>query len=176
MSYTNEQYNEDLKKSRARAEDSRPINPGSKNKKELKKSGIARKKTFNIFALLGQMNLFKDQPYLCMIVATILKEIIDVVCQALVILYPLSFIVSILNTIFGIMMMQLAKFSEVEEKVHGKLKARLMLKIALWVAGSLFDSFPGLGVFPISIIVNLLVYLMVLYERANTEKTEKAAA
>ena len=51
-----------------------------------------------------------------MMVATILKEIIDVVCQALVILYPFSFIVSILNTIFGIMMMQLAKFSEVEDE------------------------------------------------------------
>lgn len=176
MSYTNEKYNEDLKKSRARAEDSRPINPGSKNKKELKKSGIARKKTFNIFALLGQMNLFKDQPYLCMMLATILKEVIDLVCQALVILYPFSLIVSILNTIFGIMMMQLAKFSEVEEKVHGRLKVKLMLKIALWVAGSVFDSFPGLGALPISIITNLIVYAIVLYERANTEKTEKAAA
>jgi len=176
MSYTNEQYNEDLKKSRARAEDNRPVNPGSKNKKEIKKGGGSRKKTLNPFAMLGQIDILKDAPYACICIATTLKEILDVVFNLAAALYPLAIVSSILNGIFGIMMMQLAKFSEKIEKTHNRFVVKQFLKMAIWILGNLFDSFPGLGVFPISIVTTLIVYSMTLYERVNTEKTEKAGA
>lgn len=132
------------------------------------KKGNTRKKTLNPLALLGQVNLLKDTPYFAAMISSLIKEIFDIILSFTFIM-PIIF--SLLNVIFGIMMMQLAKFSEKE-----KVRSRLMVRVIIYFVGSLIDGLPGISMIPMSILTTLIVYFITLYERANAEKTEKAAA
>jgi hypothetical protein len=121
-----------------------------------------KKRTLNLFFVLKQASMLKDMPFVCAILASFLKEIIDVVFAPTIVL-PITF--SMLNAIFGFMMMQLAKFSE-KAKVH----SRFMIRVGILIAGSMLDSIPGLGFLPISIATIFIGYMLTLWERANAEK------
>lgn len=145
---------------------------GSKNKKAIKKSGEKREVTLNPFALLAQIDMLNDMPYFFAMIASLLKDLLDVIFDLMAVTLPIPIIISMMNLVFGIMMMQLAKFSETQEKTH----ARWKVKVGLYIAGAAFGSIPFLNFIPESIVTTVVVYFLTLWERANTRKTEKANA
>lgn len=145
---------------------------GSKNKKAIKKSGGKRKVTLNPFALLAQIDMLNDMPYFFAMIASLLKDLLDAIFNLMAVTLFMPVIISMMNLVFGIMMMQLAKFSETQEKTH----ARWKVKVGLYIAGAAFGSLPFLNFIPESIVTTVVVYFITLWERANTQKTEKANA
>ena len=147
----------------AEIQNQKRLQSNSDNKKTKEK-----KKSFNPFAVLAQIDMLNDMPYFCTMLGSILKDILDELLAETVIM-PILF--SVLNGIFGLMMMQLAKYSEKKAKVH----SRMTVRIIVWIVGNMFDSLPGLDFLPMSIATTLIVYVMTLQERAKASKDEKVS-
>lgn len=119
------------------------------------------KKTLNPFAVFGQASILKDMPYVCAIMVSVLKQILDIIFSATFIL-PMLF--SLLEMIFNFMMMKLAEFSDTV-----KVRSRFTIKLVLLLLGCIFDSIPGLSFLPLSTATILIVYGITLWERANAK-------
>jgi hypothetical protein len=135
---------------------------GGKSEQQLSKKSKKKKRTLNIVGVLAEINFMNDIPFFLSFFSSTLKEILDIVLSATIIL---PWVFSLVNTIFNLMMMQLAKFNE-EVKVH----SRLMIKIILLILGCFFDSIPGLDFLPISLMTIIIVYFMTLWERVKAKK------
>jgi hypothetical protein len=140
---------------------SRPINPDSK------KSALKNLITpSGIFSSLKQINLLKDIPFACALGFAILKDLLDFVLAPTVILSMLG---SILCSIFIFMMLILAKASE-----ERKTASRFITKILVIIGGGVVDSLPGIDFLPIETITIIIIYILVLSERAQAEKISQS--
>lgn len=176
MSYTNEQYEQDLEDSRKRAVSNYSIAPGNtggnpsgvssaintaKNLSKLATPG-------GIFSVLKQISFFKDIPFFCAIGAAILKDIVDSVLNLTVVF---AVVASVCCSFFIFFMLLLAGASEKKEQARGIIK--LILKPLIIALGGAADSIPGIGFLPIESITAILIYILVLFERAGEEAEQK---
>jgi hypothetical protein len=115
-----------------------------------------------VFSLMKQASLLKDIPFVCAFGAAILKDISDLVFNETVIL---GFLFSILCSIFIFMMILLAGSGK-----KGKAASKIVAKTFTLLGGGLADSLPGLGFLPIETLTVLILYMLVLSERANARE------
>lgn len=113
-------------------------------------------------SIFKQMNVISDMPYVAAMGAAVLKDLLDFVGAATVVL-PILF--SVLCSIFIFMMMLMVG-------AGGKRKGATAIakRIALLVGGGMADSVPGLGLFPFETLTVLVIYYMTLVERKNAQK------
>lgn len=131
---------------------------------------IAKKMTkavtpMGVLSVLKQASLLKDMPFVCAFGFALLKDALDVVENLTVAFYILSLIGSILCSIFIFMMLLLAGSSGKKKGAKGFAK-----KIIPLIGGGAVDALPGIGVLPIETITVCIIYVMVLFERAEDEK------
>jgi hypothetical protein len=148
---------------RRQPDSNKTINPDSKK-------GIAKRMLTptGFFAALKQASLLKDMPFVCACGFAILKDLLDFVTFETVIL-PIVF--SILCSIFIFMMLMLAHATEKRKTAN-----RFITRFFVIAGGGLLDSLPGIDFLPIETITVFIIYIMVLFERANMERLEKENA
>jgi hypothetical protein len=118
-------------------------------------------------SLLTKVSIFKDIPLACAFGFAILKDILDLALGFTVILPA---ILSILCSIFIFMMMLLSG------GINKTKMARNILKGSVLIGGSIIDSLPGIDFFPFETITVLIVYLLILSERASAERIKEESA
>lgn len=169
-------YQQDLEESRKRAVSNYSINPGNtggnsggvssaintaKNLSMLAKPG-------GIFSVLKQISFFKDIPFFFAIAFAILKDIIDSVLNLTVVL---AVVASVCCSFFIFFMLLLAGASEKRKQARGIVKS--IIKPLIIAFGGIADSIPGIGFLPIESITAIVIYILVLFERASAEAEQK---
>jgi hypothetical protein len=131
-----------------------------------KKLAGAKAITSDLKAMTKEMNLLADMPFVAATGAALLKDVLDLVTFATVIL---PWIFSLLCGIFIFMMLLLAGAS-------GKKKGaqRILNKLLLTLGGSIADGIPGLGLFPVETFTVIIIYVMTLKERVEDRKEAEA--
>ena len=172
----NSTYQRDLEDSRKRAVSNYSINPGNtgensggvsnaintaKNLSKLATPG-------GIFSVLKQISFFKDIPFFCAIGFAVLKDLVDSVLNLTVVL---AVVTSACCSFFIFFMLLLAGESKKRKQAKGIVKS--MLKPLIIIAGGTADSIPGIGFLPIESITAIVIYILVLFERAGEEAEQK---
>lgn len=122
------------------------------------------------FSLLKQINPIGDIPFAAAIIASMLKDILDVPTFATAII---PFIFSLLCGIFVFMMILLVGANE-----NKKIATKLIKKAGIIASTTITGLIPGLNILPEATIGTLLVFFTTLSERkhsqdANQDQDEK---
>lgn len=124
----------------------------------------------NPFSLAKQVRLFADIPYVIAIGAAILKDVLD---YAFIGSLPaigtvLTLLISIL---IGLMMLLAGSFDTY--RVTKRVAKRILLRYMILTGGTLSEFLFGLNFFPIETLCVIIIYLIVLADRARAAKAEQ---